>query len=69
MLQLFRGADGLAGSGGQIDHHLLSHQSCHLGVMDQLGSVGHQPGSECLQSPGDAIITFGDEGLPSDLRY
>jgi hypothetical protein len=37
--------------------------------MYQLGSVGYQPGSEFLQSPGDALIAFCDEGLPSDLRY
>jgi hypothetical protein len=69
LLQLFGRADGLASSRGQVDDHLLSHQGRHLRVMDELGSVGYQPGSQCLQSPGDALIAFGDEGLPSHFRY
>jgi hypothetical protein len=69
LLELFRRANGLSSPRGQIDHDLLSDQGRHLRVVDQQGSVGYKPGSERLQSPGDAFIALGDEGLPSDLGY
>ncbi|MGC2297020.1 MAG: hypothetical protein WA695_10115 [Candidatus Dormiibacterota bacterium] len=69
LLQFLGRPDRLPRARGQVDQHLLSDQGRHLGVVDQLGSVRHQPGSERLQCPGDAFIAFGDEGLPSDLRY
>ncbi|MGA8208488.1 MAG: hypothetical protein WB867_10780 [Candidatus Dormiibacterota bacterium] len=55
--------------GAQVDHHLLSHESRHLRVVDQQGSIGYEPGPECFQRPGVAFIACRDEGLPSDLRY